>query len=529
MHTHTKKHRHFVVAPLLAVAILASSADTLLTSSLSEGVPEHSAADNAVHEFGVGAQAYKFPETVFSVVDGNGVLEQGSLLVRSTGIARVQIGTAEAIGLTGSMHITRYDDRVSVAGITAPVLVRSGSRFMVVPVGRQWRNNGDALPTLDAGYALWSGVRTTQELPKRFYGEQLRLAANMQPISEPDFLRPIPFASVAKVTHALLLPTAESRARRSQHGVQFRALHTAAMQGDTATVEGLLRDEDVFSQQPGQDAVAHILQATPMSSAVRIPLLSALSDNQDLWLLASVHPDYSAETWTLIGADVDAEARVLALLTFPDSDFFLKSKGEFVVDQWQAAVAEHLRAQTDPLPFLSQLVERTAKAARRMDAVGYPARARQFAEAVEQLSQPYALLLTEDMRLMIEGLSAMEFVSLPADEPAPEPVEETQEQTEEAPEVEPEPEVVLSPNETEAEARAILSEAEALYTIETTLSAVGPNTVQVRNIIFSGAEKDRSFDFSLNVIEGKVRHIQEGDQSYPYPMWVEDFVQWARQ
>ena len=85
-----------------------------------------------------------------------------------------------------------------------------------------------------------------------------------------------------------------------------------------------------------------------------------------------------------------------------------------------------------------------------------------------------------------------------------------------------------SPDVVERRAYTVLRDIGALFTVETTIDAVAPNTAQVRNIIFSGKSGDRTVDFHFDVAKGEIRQVILGNKEYPYSLTVEAFRDWIQ-
>jgi hypothetical protein len=165
----------------------------------------------------------------------------------------------------------------------------------------------------------------------------------------------------------------------------------------------------------------------------------------------------------------------------------------------------------------SALLGTLAPAVIELDEQGYPDRSRLYADAVRSFVSG-ADDLTAAERESINALAHLGTLSLPGEETVIE-----DDGIEEAPDV-----PALSPEQTEALAIRMLEEAGALFTVNTTVVASAANTARVTSIVFSSPDRDRTFDFQLDVVQREIEAIREGDQVYPYSMPFERFVGWVR-
>ena len=98
-------------------------------------------------------------------------LLEGSALIASHIPVELRAGAFRIQSLGGGYHITKSGNGITVAALTAPVLLTKGALRAVVPAGMQWKTMGESLPLWKEEQA-WMDARAVRPLPKRFRDEQ---------------------------------------------------------------------------------------------------------------------------------------------------------------------------------------------------------------------------------------------------------------------------------------------------------------------------------------------------------------------
>ena len=206
-----RRHRHTVVAPLCALALVLS-----MYGSDGHDLAASTIADPQYHGT--------------------------SQLFTTEGPLTLTWGDTRVTGWAGSFHLTG-DDVLTVSAITTPVLVERGDARMLVPVTMQWRVP-EYFPSIDdADLELWIALRAFLPLPESFLMEQLTLAADQQPSAQgaanslDDALR----NGDAAMAQTLLREEQEMTVERRARLLGVAVLHDVPL--ETTLLPDLLHDE----------------------------------------------------------------------------------------------------------------------------------------------------------------------------------------------------------------------------------------------------------------------------------------------
>ncbi len=263
-------------------------------------------------------------------------------------------------------------------------------------------------------------------------------------------------------------------------------------------------------------------------------LLTETQDS-DLWLLASFHPDFASAAWETTGPEAASRAvHLLRWLQLPSSDVGT-AYPDRVVNRWAAdlhlfLISEDAGART---AFLHALLLTMRDYRTFVETSEFPQRQQRYATALQQVVGPFALQLPNDDQELYapwknvdaivpytEPIQAID--SSPVDpevrrqsEPGPEPVPESSPEPFDAPAI-------------EAHTKQLLLTAGALFTTQTTVHAESGRRVTVQNLLFASATGESSYDFLFDPETSQVRDIHREKESLPYALSLEAFGKWAR-
>lgn len=462
------RHRHLLVAPIFALALVLSVAqrpETGMGSVLSGG-----AAIARGEVFADEDLLVALPDGVRGSLKAGGsmvvgrraaLLKQGSVLLAADGPIALRVGEATTVrGVAGAFVVIAEGSSLTVAALTTPVLVEWRDQRVIVPIGTQWRSS-EALQGLRGDIAAWARARAVTLLPESYVREQIDLAASLAP---PD----------APARGALL----------------------AELAGDPEPDAG---DPDAWllhSFHPQLRAAVWTLPdplGIPRSTSALRLLRFASSD-----LSPKPLPSVLVDRWR------GAVAAFLATEEKP-----------------AAFLEELVRASRVPLRALAarghpQRAHRIAEAlisAVRPYAAGLP---------------PAGLAAFTDLRrfdasLLQGSVDASVALPAPTEKSAGVAVVPSAPGASSSSSA-----AALSAAEIEQRAYALLRDAGAVFTVHTKIEAAGPALASVQGLVFGGKSGDRSFDFTLDLAREEVRGIAVGGRGVPFPMPFADFIAWAR-
>ncbi len=498
MHINTS-HRHFIAAPLLTVALLTSfllSSGARMTGALVSSAPEH-------HQ----------------------ILNEGTALVGSEGIMKLDVPAGSITGLGGGFHISQYSDVLTIAAITAPVILRTEGGLLLVPAGMQWRGNPTELPTLEDGFDVWASARHVETLPLEFIQEQmaaLRIENSLLPAAESSM------PTQSDITSILRFSEANERAEKLWEQRVFGHLRYLLEQGRIEEARDLLKAEDVlFASSPLAQSVFPILLARNSSDAgIAMELMSRITD-EDVRTLSAIHPLYRDVAWTMGDLASSEESQLLRLLTLPKSDIAYERISELAVSKWLSDAEAHLASLKDPKPLLTELTSVLLDVSSRSSALGYPERSGRYRDAVFALAKGREEFLSADLISELKDLAISSRVSLRPEDSAEEvPLPEVSNQEEAVPAAASEPPANAAA--LESQVYGILKNAGALFTVETTIEAITGDTVSVSGILFSSASGDRSVSFTLTFSNLSVSHVTVDNERLPFGMALTEFLEWVK-
>lgn len=543
-HTHQKKHRHFVALPLL-LAIIAGSGVSVSSQALPAGVLTTERSDSTVYSLASGVQVMGFRGAVVDTKAHTPRLREGSALVHGEGMVGISVRDTEIRSLSGDFFVSVSPKKLHVIAVTSPVLVTQGKRRVLIPTGKQWMFTGKTLSTTDAGFALWSSDRKVSDAPRHFLHEQLRNAAFFPPHSNVTLDEVSDGIDMPTVPEYLLLEGAKKREAEKLAKSHLSRIVRATSAEDADQIQRIFLDaaaSEVLNDADSREVIATLMARSKQDSPVARALLSWLVLDADTWLIAAVHPQYSASAWTFAVPRLDFERQVLSWFSLPQSDVLPRGHNGLVIEKWKQSLADYAESQTSADDLLSALIVHTTPSVHLMRKMRYPLRADSYAKALTFLGENYGLSLSQAAHDALTSLESLDDFSSAPVEPSElaallaesiQVEQQTEEPKREQQHAEPKkeqplPDTGLTSAQVRQMAIDILQEAGMLFTVDTVIAPIDSRSVRIEEGIFSGPQRDRTFDFVLDVVQGKVSSVQEGKKTYPYALWVEDFVRWAR-
>ncbi|OGJ60698.1 hypothetical protein A3C37_00695 [Candidatus Peribacteria bacterium RIFCSPHIGHO2_02_FULL_53_20] len=518
-------HRHYVILPLLALSVLGTGVAALHGGSLgltAITVPAGS-SQGEIFEHVSGMRGILLPGAQMDLQGDLPVLQEGSALIAADRPVALRVGVYTLLSVGGGYHVTNNGDAVTIAALTAPVLIEAGALRAAVPAGTQWRLRSKDLTLWGDGIAAWMDARRVTPLPKRFAVEQQEALRTITAASLPE---PRTEVSAFIEAHLPELPEAHARRREQWTDAIFGALRFRVEAEDAAGVQELLLRSDLagaFSTDRAKAAVSALLFAAERSTALQQQLLPILTKDSDLWLLLSLHPQVSTVVWTLPQPPHSSEAAAVRLLTFPFADFRDEAGHAQPWGRWEEGLLASVLAAKDPGTVAGELITRLGNLAIDREAVGYPERARSIAKALRTLGDALGKSISPEAREMLNALSRFDRVDVRmAAELAPAPV---------APKVASAFPVVkehFDPVLVEWQAREMLRSAGAAFSLETRIIPESVTRALIENIVFAGSTRDRTLTFTLDLERSEVLVIHEGGEEYPYALPMQAFTEWIR-
>lgn len=278
-----------------------------------------------------------------------------------------------------------------------------------------------------------------------------------------------------------------------------------------------------------RDALKKLHRATPEKTASGTLLaasaskmdqfnaLSALMPNEEVWMLASLHPQYRAQAWSLPTGDYTTESQLVRLIAFPYLDGSSESVEEFAMDRWSESVEEAALSVEIPEKFIERFFRTHFPLVKQMRERGYPERADLLAMHLRFLLEKWEATLPPELNEILASLQRDQNVAL-----LPETSESVQEKPA-APAVN-----TLDPEEVRKRAYSLLHDTAALFTVETTVEPGEGNTARIEDVLFGGTREDRMVSFTLDVETKVVSQVEIEKKSYPFHMELSAFLEWMK-
>lgn len=466
-------HRHWVIWPLFLSAIAASS---------------------------LGAGRLEWPAVTPADLSEGG----DEVLLQDNGMIAFSVGDLAFSGMHGAFTVSAHDGHASTAALTTPVLVRGGNTVSIVPVGFQWRSDGQGaiLPTPSAFH-----YARLQEL--RGSSSSSRGARWQASFVLPDALR-LPAARRRREGAV----TMEHLAALSRQIVRGRPV--ARMVREVGASAALV-SEDGYRMLPSLLAE---VQDAPLDRAALFPFLFREEEGA---LLALFHPAFRDHASALLPSGaLSAEARAAYRLSFPRSDLLPQALSVPAFSRWEEDVAEKLSEAGSPQFFATLLgvIEDVVRACAQR---GYVERAQRYTAAMQHFATLVELM--PELRERVDALPALavplklpDFLVVSSSSAASSaPLLSSRGGSE-----------LITWDDLRARAMADLTAQGAMFIAQTAVEPFSPTAVRVISLALATANGDELFDFVYNVEQQEVSAIIRGSVRYPYVVPLSRFVLWVR-
>lgn len=516
-----KTHKHCMAAPVFAVLLMGSLLGGISRASFTASAVSGPSADGFM-SLGIGSAAHIADGTRFEVGDET-ELQEGAVTILTRGKVALRAGDARIVAFDGGFFVAYDSHALSVAALTAPVLIERASEWSIVPIQSQVRMDGN-------------GVAEPSGIPESFLQQKL---AQLQSL---DMMEKLSFpltrsTSPAAPDDVLQFGSAIQRSEAEWGREMIANLRTLVSQKDVVKAVTLLRDSSVLqavSLEENGGSLMLLMAEAKESSEVEALLFPSVAQNSEDFILLSLHPDLRSVAWTLpVPEGISKASRELRLILLPSTDVSAEAITPLVVAKWQADLSEVLHSSPDPAAFASILEQKMEGALVRMRDANYPERLERYSQALRHFRSEALNVIAPVMQQVISQWSEEPKESTVAAQPSSENIAApgtdseslpTESQTQVSDDVS-----ALSPEQIETETRWMLQELGAVFTVETTVQALGPHAADVKTIVFSSPQGDRTFDFTYDVSKGEVRDIREnGGERMPYAVPIEKFLEWAK-
>ncbi|MFA6509836.1 MAG: hypothetical protein WCV62_05205 [Candidatus Peribacteraceae bacterium] len=513
----TQRHRHLVAAPLVLLAALLTLgvADSSLWKASAVPVTTITIPSGTEVRLGGGLRALGGEEG--ATMEG-GVKEytllRGSMLLKSEGVARVQMDRWAITLLDGTVFVERTSSqKLSIAAITAHALVQDGEgRGLVVPVTRQWKSTDP----LEAA--------SLQDVPASFLQEQRTRAQGMKEEALPNIVKEPP----ALMGGPWVFPSAVERAQGRNEDAVFGYIRHLLATRQWSVLQGYLALPEVtafLGESPLTQSLlpALILQSedTQRASLLLLPFVAA---DPDAFVLLSVHPVFRDAAWLLPAPPPEGERMLTLLRSVPAADTLAEAFSEGIHLRWQEAVRHALTRAETPATLAQSFLEDGIATLESLLERGYVHRLVRYAEEYRELAEPYADS-AEEVQAALRRIRALEAGAEAAGGSAGAEEERVADV--------PAPVSPNSPSEdplyTEEEIRSLtytaLRDAGALFMVTTEIRPLTTGKAAVEGILFGNG----SFSFEFDPLTRTVNRITKGETVLPFSLSFEKFVAWARE
>jgi hypothetical protein len=498
-HSARAGHRHFLAAPVFVLALglsmLSGSERMSAAASVVDYAGELRAAGND--------SEFALPRGVYGLLQEDGVLREefdalrladGTAYVASEGRVRLRAQEWLLQSFHGGMLVSTAPDAVSVLALTSPVLVRHGEFRLVIPAGMQGQWHGDALSEFSLRTAAAERVRL-RAIPPSILRDALQTLSRLEPVALPQ----APEQSAAE-----------------------RQLREALESHDTASALALLADDAAYGLST-EALVPLLLSAHAIPSAAQ-QILDEVRDG-DLWLLLSFHGAFASVAWETPGPlGLPLAMRELRWLLLPGGDIGAPLPAR-VIDRWKDQVQKHVDTSEHPEEFLAALLASLADYRSLMSEQEFPERLGRLSRALEAIVEPHLSALSDDDKALYASWKDIHAIAPYTEAPAVVVPKEPQYSSSSSAIAAP-PEVFDAAS-LEAQARGLLQNAGALFTIQTELRAESSSRVRVAGIVFASPQGEHRYDFTLNVADTQITNLQQDGTLLPYALTLEASGQWA--
>lgn len=453
-------------------------------------------------------------------------LTQGSLLAASEGIVEVHAGDFSLLGWAGGFSVTVEKGTVSVAALTTPVLIRGPTGRMLVPVRAQWK--GEHLPAYSGDAAAWLAPRSLKALPPAYIEEHITM------------LRALPSRSmvessaqeenISNLLSFLRLPAARTRLTGERSAKEVVSLASLLEAGRKEELLSRIQQADAVQllASPEAEPLLPILLKDAAEQGMALWFLPAFVRDEDRLLLASLHPLLTATTWASAFPVVPSpEGVLLRVLMMPVADVLPEGFGNLAIDHWGSTLRTFLLEQDHPENVLRDLLPMLHASLRHYPDLGYPERAKHYADVLLRAIAPW--------RFHLEGLSLLVDLEAMAHHPLPPKIMGTMSASSarSSPAASAASSIssvsLLSDEDIRTHAEAALQGVGALFTAQTQIVRIdGKNATRVTSIAFPTPQGDRLVAFSYDVERDVVFDASQDGRPLPYDVPLRSYIEWLQ-
>lgn len=233
--------------------------------------------------------------------------------------------------------------------------------------------------------------------------------------------------------------------------------------------------------------------------------------NEDFTALSAFHPELRSGV-----RDAPTGPSFLPVLLLADRS--AEPLPTELVESWKQNVTAVVQQSKDPkralAPFLQALTRFLEEHAAR-----FPDRAQRYTDILTVIAERYEPIMTEELALLQgwkQKLGAPQYDPIPRETESRDP----------SPEV---PAAPFDPVATEAAARTILSQANALWTLQTTVTPLSASTAHIDGIGFPTLQGDKLFTFDIDISTSAVHTIVLDGKVLPNTLPLAAFIEWVGQ
>jgi hypothetical protein len=489
-----RRHRLFIALPLFSACLFISLFQA------------HQRTANAVEE---------------APVTGVVQLNEEPTLVAGIGIARAEAGEYHLVTWHGAFDGSYQGDQLSVAALTAPVVITKGTYAWLVPAGMQLSLQGEGVSISD-DLSGWMARRMPLPLPDHYLEERLPDALHALD-EQPVHKNMLDSASLLFGAQILQLPQARERAQKQQDAQLMDELKTALKDGENALAQGLLQDPQVQERIIANSANNPLLLAYAIGTGSESAFLPSFMKQSDQRLLALYHPAIRNNAWLLASeAEPSMDIRLIQTLLTPIADHQDEALLALSVERWADAWGTMLKKSKDPTALLSAAMPHVLLSIEALQQNGYPERAQRYAKALDQTANSYGDVVPEEVTALFARITdiaagAVQMPSTPVIEQASAEI------------IVQEPAKILSEDQLIAEATSILTAKNCMFTAQTKITAIGDNRVRIEGIAIGSPNGDKLASFTYDPVEDIVDEIQKEGSVLPYSVTLEKYLAWERQ
>jgi hypothetical protein len=515
-------HRTLVALPVMAVVCVLSlrGAVSRHAQVLPEALPIQVGQTPASFTLDHGMTVIGLPGASFQLARVP-YIENGEVLVAARGMSHVNAGNVHMQGWRGAFSVVNDADSLTVVALTTPVLVAQNAERFLIPMGSQARLTSPLAP-LEEGADAWIASRHFLPLPVHYLQERLDMVKDSAMAQKSRSSSEV--IALPNFVDALRTDAAMERAIEEEDEALRAQLMTALEQADAQAIHTLLLAKDAERMLRTTDADT---LATMASMAIESDTLSlflpSLLKNEDMLLLASVHPLLRDGSWMLGATELSPSSRLSRIAMFPSANLSSRAASQLATDRWRDEVSSVLKEQGEHAPALLQaLLPYWADALQKQVALGLPERVQRSATALQSLATPYRDALNAESQELLSSLLALPNKLMDVR------LEASSVNTQSASSA-----ASIASHSSAATADAdtmieALLKAGGMRVPQTFVRPLSATTLQVRDMLFATPNGDKPFAFTFDAAKGEILNVIIEGKTLPYAVELQKFVEWIK-